>query len=87
MYFTKRTSLVTFIYNQLEAKLHEKIKAEEKLDLLKAIDVANEQGVLNDEEKALLHKFRKRRNELVHDNGAPLSSDLILSTNNVLKRL
>jgi len=83
----ERTSLVTFIYNQLEAKFHEKIKAEEKLDLLKAIDVANEQGVLNDEEKALLHKFRKRRNELVHDNGAPLSSDLILSTNNVLKRL
>lgn len=83
----ERSSLVNYLYNQIEASLNKKVTTTETIDLSLRMNLAFEQGIINENERELLHQFRKRRNEFIHDKGSSLPANLILETFSIQKRL
>lgn len=79
--------LVTKLYKKVEIILRSLVKGTNEMNFLGGIHQAFELKIINNNEKDLLHHFRKLRNELIHAEREDFPSELILNINNIFQDL
>ena len=75
------------MYKKLETAIRVKVQSSDDLDFRANIDLTFDQGVIEVNEKAKLHQYRKKTNQLIYEDQEDFPRNLILAVYKVLIRI